>query len=48
MRTLHFLHTFADANGVGNSDDRASMTAYVVFLGVNLVSGSSKKQKTVA
>ncbi|KAK0575318.1 hypothetical protein LWI29_037144 [Acer saccharum] len=42
------LHAFADADWVGDSDDRRSTTAYVVFYGSTPISWSSKKQHTVA
>ena len=42
------LHAFANADWAGNSDDRTSTSVYVVFLGCNPISWSSKKQKTVA
>ncbi|TXG71321.1 hypothetical protein EZV62_006256 [Acer yangbiense] len=42
------LHAFADADWAGNPDDRTSTTAYVVFIGANPISWSSKKQRTVA
>ena len=44
---LH-LHAFADADWAGNFDDRTSTSGYVIFLGSNPISWSSKKQKTVA
>ena len=42
------LHAFSDADWAGNIDDRTSTSAYVVFLGSNAISWSSKKQKSVA
>ena len=42
------LHAFANADWVGNSDDRTSTSAYVMFLGYNPISWSFKKQKIVA
>ena len=42
------LHAYSDADWAGNLDDRTSITAYVVFLGHNPISWSSKKQKFVA
>ena len=42
------LHAYYDDDWVANIDDRTSIDAYVVFLGPNSVSWSSKKQRTVA
>ena len=42
------LHAFSDADWAGNKDDYSSTSAYLVYLGRNLISWSSKKQKTVA
>ena len=42
------LHAYSNVDLVANIDDRTSTSAYVVFLGPNLVSMSSKKQCTVA
>ena len=42
------IHAFSDADWVGNKDDYSSTSAYLVYLGSNLISWSSKKQKTVA
>ncbi|KAL0318105.1 UNVERIFIED_CONTAM: Retrovirus-related Pol polyprotein from transposon RE2 [Sesamum calycinum] len=39
------LHAFADADWAGDPNDRTSTSAYVVFLGANPISWSSKKQK---
>ena len=44
---LH-LHAFADADWAENFDDRTSTSGYVIFLGSNPISWSSKKQKTIA
>lgn len=42
------LHAFSDADWAGNKDDYTSTSAYVVYLGRNPISWSSKKQRTVA
>ena len=42
------LHAFSDADWAGNKDDFTSTSAYIVYLGSNPVSWSSKKQRTVA
>ena len=42
------LHAFSDADWAGNLDDRTSTSAYVLFLGSNAISWSSRKQKSVA
>lgn len=44
--TLLSLHAFLDADWASNRDDRTSMIAYIVFLGANPISWSSKKQKS--
>jgi hypothetical protein len=46
--SLLTIHTYADSDWVGCSDDRRSTTSYLVYLGSNLLSWSSKKQTTVA
>ncbi|XP_019250891.1 PREDICTED: uncharacterized protein LOC109229793 [Nicotiana attenuata] len=52
---LHFkkssslsLTAFSDADWADNHDDRMSTSAYLIFLGSNPISWSSKKQRTVA
>jgi hypothetical protein len=42
------LSGFSDADWVGCPDDRCSTSGFVVFLGVNLVSWSSRKQAIVS
>jgi len=37
------LHAFSDADWAGNLDDQTSTTAYVIFLGGNPISWSSRK-----
>ncbi|KAL5568926.1 hypothetical protein UlMin_025501 [Ulmus minor] len=44
-RILRYL---CDADWAGNKDNYASTSGYLVYLGRNLVSWSSKKQQTVA
>lgn len=38
------LHAYSDADWGGDSDDYVSTNAYIVYLGKNPVSWSSKKQ----
>lgn len=42
------LHAFSDADWAGDADDYVSTNGYVVYIGQNPVSWSSKKQKTIA
>ncbi|CAB80958.1 retrotransposon like protein [Arabidopsis thaliana] len=42
------LHAFSDADWAGDSDDYVSTNAYVIYLGKNPISWSSKKQRGVA
>ena len=42
------LHAYSDADWGGNKDDFSSTGAYIVYLGRNPVSWSSKKQRTIA
>ncbi|XP_019089068.1 PREDICTED: uncharacterized protein LOC109127923 [Camelina sativa] len=42
------LHAYSDADWAGDSDDYVSTNAYVVYLGHNPISWSSKKQRGVA
>ena len=46
--TLLTLHSFSDADWVGNPNDRTSISAFLIFIGANLISWSSTKQCTVA
>uniref|UniRef100_A0A803NKY9 Uncharacterized protein n=1 Tax=Cannabis sativa TaxID=3483 RepID=A0A803NKY9_CANSA len=42
------VECFSDADWAGSIDDRKSTTGYCVYLGGNLITWSSKKQKAVA
>ena len=42
------LHAYTDADWAGDADDYCSTNAYIVYLGGNPISWSSKKQKGVA
>ncbi|WJZ84244.1 hypothetical protein VitviT2T_003857 [Vitis vinifera] len=42
------LHAYSDANWAGDPYDLSSTGAYIVYLGRNPISWSSKKQKTIA
>ena len=42
------LHCYSDSDWAGCPDDRRSTGGYLIYLGINLVSWSSKKQPTVA
>lgn len=42
------LQAYSDADYAGNPDDRHSTGGYVIYLGFNPISWSSKKQKTVS
>ena len=42
------MHAFSDADSAGDKDDFSSTSAYIVYLGRNHVSWSSKKQRTAA
>ncbi|GFZ00771.1 hypothetical protein Acr_14g0004060 [Actinidia rufa] len=42
------LHAYSDAEWAGNLDDRTFTTAYIVYLGGNPISQSSRKQRSVA
>ncbi|KAM1956212.1 hypothetical protein ACFX16_025655 [Malus domestica] len=47
-RPSHRLYAFSDADWAGDRDDRKSTTGYVVYLGGNLISWSSRKQRSVS
>lgn len=42
------LHAYSDADWAGDNDDYVSTNAYVIYLGHNPISWSSKKQRGVA
>ena len=42
------LHAFSNVDWVGNKDEFSSASVYVVYLGRNSISWSSKKQRGVA
>ena len=42
------LQAYSDADWAGNFDDRSSTTAYLIFLGNNLISWSTRKQRAIA
>lgn len=42
------LHAYSDADWAGDMDDYISTNAYIIYLGHNPISWSSKKQKGVA
>lgn len=42
------VHAYSDADWAGNKDDYSSTSAYIVYLGRNPISWSSKKQRTIA
>lgn len=42
------LHAYSDADWTGDLDDYLSTNAYVIYLGSNPISWSSKKQRGIA
>lgn len=46
--SLTKLNAYSDADWAGSVDDRKSTTGYAIYLGCNLVSWSSRKQKSVS
>ena len=47
-QSAHEITIYSDADWAGDPDERRSVSGYCVFVGMNLVSWSSKKQKAVA
>lgn len=45
---LNILRAYSDADWAGNPTDRSSTSAFVIFLGDNPISWSSRKQRAVA
>ncbi|CAN1340551.1 Retrovirus-related Pol polyprotein from transposon RE2 [Linum perenne] len=45
---IHNLSVFTDADWAGDASDRRSTSAYVTYLGPNIISWSSRKQRTVS
>ncbi|PKI45223.1 hypothetical protein CRG98_034401 [Punica granatum] len=46
--SISTLHGYYDADWARNPDDRRSVSGFIIFLGSNSISWSSKKQRTVA
>ncbi|PKI75309.1 hypothetical protein CRG98_004349 [Punica granatum] len=46
--SISSIHGFSDADWAGNPDDHCSVSGFIVFLGSNPISWSSKKHRTVA
>ncbi|GJX00615.1 gag/pol polyprotein [Tanacetum coccineum] len=42
-----YLEAFSDADWVGDSDDRRSTRGFAIYLGSNLISWTTRKQRTV-
>ncbi|CAN1330795.1 Retrovirus-related Pol polyprotein from transposon RE2 [Linum perenne] len=48
QNTAHTLSIYTDADWAGDNKDRRSTSAYVAYLGSNIISWSSRKQRTVS
>ncbi|XP_048134074.1 disease resistance protein RPV1-like [Rhodamnia argentea] len=46
--TTPTLHAYSDADWAGNSDDRTSTSGFIIYIGANPISWSSRKQKSIA
>ncbi|KAL3733972.1 hypothetical protein ACJRO7_023338 [Eucalyptus globulus] len=46
--TRPMLHAYTDADWAGNIDDRTSTSGFVIYIGANPISWSSRKQQSVA
>lgn len=43
-----YLHVLIDVDWIDNTNDKTSISTYIIILGANLINRSSKKQNTIA